>query len=95
MYIGTLQKCNVNANLNGQNLVVMVRSKVTAVPIWAELLSVDIQSSGGGHRDQDSGSGQVKAELTQTPGTRILVWGRTRTPCFLYSIMYCIVFYSK
>ena len=42
MYIGTLQKCNVNANLNGQNLVVMVRSKVTAEPIWAELLGVDI-----------------------------------------------------
>ena len=41
MYIGTLQKCNVNANLNGQNLVVMVRSKVTAVPIWAELLGVE------------------------------------------------------
>ena len=44
MYIGTLQKCNVNANLNGQNLVVMVRSKVTAEPIWAELLGADIQS---------------------------------------------------
>ena len=32
----------------------------------------------------------VKAELTHTPGTRIQVWGRTRTPSFLYRTYYVL-----